>query len=242
MQAVERSVELLRAVAASSGSDCSAAALAHRCGLQRTTAWRLLMTLESQGMVMRDQRNGWFSLGPTLLQLRASVGGDSLVEAAQPVLERLSLETGETACLGIVDGDQVHYTAEVIPAVAHEESWLGQRVHLHASSMGKAFLAFIEPQRVESILGAHPPRYSAATITRLDDLHAELDRIRTRGYALYRGELENDDSWGVAAPIFGSLGQPLAVLCLWGPDDRGDQARLQALGRMTRHAARELSL
>ena len=115
------------------------------CGLNRATAWRLLMTLEEQGMVARNPHNGWFTLGPTFLELRASVGRDGLVEAARPVLERLSLETGETACLGLIDGDTVHYIAEVIPAIADEESWLEHRVDLHAASMGKAFLAYLDP-------------------------------------------------------------------------------------------------
>ena len=54
-----------------------------------------------------------------------------------------------------------------------------------------------------------------------------------------RGELE-EGSWGVAAPVLGIHEEPVAVVCLWGPDRRGDQARLEALGRLARRAAREL--
>ena len=202
VQSVDRAVELLRAVAAASGSDSGAAALAQMCGLNRATAWRLLMTLEEQGMVARNPRTGWFTLGPTFLELRTPVGRDGLVEAARPVLERLSLETGETACLGLIDGDSVHYVAEVIPAIADEESWLGRRVDLHAASMGKAFLAYVEPGRVREIVGDEPPRYTDATITNLEQFLAELDQVRAQGYAVCKGEMIIG-SWGVAAPIFG---------------------------------------
>jgi hypothetical protein len=74
VQSVDRAVELLRAVAVASGSDSGAAALAQMCGLNRATAWRLLMTLEEQGMVARNPHNGWFTLGPTFLELRAFRG------------------------------------------------------------------------------------------------------------------------------------------------------------------------
>jgi DNA-binding IclR family transcriptional regulator len=240
VQSVYRAIRLLKAVAASADADASVAALAHRCGLNRATAWRILMTLESEGVVRRDPHNGWFSVGPTILQLRRSVRRDSLVEAARPVLERLSLETGEPACLGVIEGDEIHYVAEAIPAIANEQSWLGRPVYLHASSMGKAFLAFIDQARVRQLLGEAPPRYTDATLTRLDEIYVELGVIRSRGYAISRGEIE-EGSWGVAAPIFGAEGEPVAALSLWGPDQRGGWERLEALGRLARQAARELS-
>lgn len=242
VQSVQRAIELLKAVAAASGSDASVAALAHRCGLNRITAWRLLMTLEAEDMVTRNPRNGWFTLGPAVEELRDAVGRDSLVDAAQPILERLSLETGETACLGIVDGDQVHYVAEVIPDIASEKSWLGQRVQLDDSSMGKAFLAFADPNRASKIVrkainGSHDDSSS-----HVDALTAELNQIRAQGYAIHSGRYQgaSGSAWGVAAPIIGGLGEPVAVLCLWGPDRRGGRARSQALGVLIRRAAQTL--
>lgn len=239
VQSVDRAVALLRALAAAGGS-ASVASLAHRCGLNRATAYRLLMTLERQRMVVREAGTGAFVLGPTIAELQLGLRHRDLEETAQPVLERLSLETGETACLGVIRGDMVHYVAEVIPAVADEESWLGERVFLHASSIGKAFLAFIDESRVDAIVGESLWRYTDSTITELTRLHAELAQARARGYAICRGELE-EGSWGVAAPVFGDHGEPVAVLCLWGPDNRGDLARCHALGRLARHAAQELS-
>ena len=144
-----------------------------------------------------------------------------------------------SACLGIVDGDTLRYAAEVIPEIADEESWLGSDVVLHASSMGKAFLAYLDPGRMETVLGPTLERHTASTITDLDVLRADLARARRRGYTFCRGE-QVDGSWGVAAPVFGPHGRPIAVLCLWGPDHRGGPDRFDALGRLTRNAARSL--
>jgi DNA-binding IclR family transcriptional regulator len=189
-------------------------------------------------MVIRDPRDGWFKVGPAIAGLLAEPSR-SLVEIAQPVLERVSLETGEIACLGIMDGSQVRYVAEVIPAIVQERSWLGEPLVLHASSVGKAILAHLEDDRVVYLVGEQPQRFTDTTITDLSALRTELRRVRGRGFAVCQGEFEHG-SWGVAAPVLGIRGEPLAALCLWGPDRRGDEARLEALGRLAHRAAREV--
>ena len=242
VQSVARAVDLLRAVAGAAGSDASVASLAKQAGLNRATAWRILTTLEAQGMVTRDGHNGWYAIGPTFDELAALGGGqERLLDRAQPVLERLSLETGEVACLGLVDGDTVSYAAEAMPAMLEEQSWLGEPAALHASSVGKAFLASLDLARLDEVLSALPlTRFTASTITDLDVLREDLVGTRRRGYAVCRGELE-DGAWGVAAPVLGAHRRPVAVLCLWGPDHRGGPDRFEALGRLTRGAARTLS-
>jgi IclR family acetate operon transcriptional repressor len=240
VQSVDRAVDLLQAVAAGGPGGTTVVSLAQSCGLNRATAWRLLTTLEARGMVARDRTSGKFAIGPAVPVLAAGGGSASLVERAQPILERLSLETGEIACLGLVEGEAVEYVAEVIPAIVCEQSWLGEHVVLHASSMGKAFLATLDEDRVDSLLGGAQAAYTPATITDPDELTLELRRIRSQGYAVCAGELQ-PGSWGVAAPVHGDDGATVAVLCLWGPGHRGDEARLAALGRLARRAAREIT-
>jgi IclR family acetate operon transcriptional repressor len=240
VQSVARAMELLKAVADARGEDATAASLAQRCGLNRATAWRLLMTLEAQGMVVRSPGSGTFLLGPAVAELHANQRQrEGLAELAQPMLERLSLETGEIACLGVVDDERVEYAAEAIPAIVDDCSWLGEPVALHASSIGKAFLASLEPHRVRELLADGLRRYTETTITDVSALEAELDQVRSRGYAVCRGELEID-SWGVAAPVL-RRGRLVAAVCLWGPVRRGDDTRLAALGQLARRAAQELA-
>jgi IclR family acetate operon transcriptional repressor len=240
VQSVARAMELLKAVAFARGAGASVVTLAQRCELNRATAWRLLTTLEGEGMVRRDPATGWFTLGAAVDDLYVQRREQrDLADAARPVLERLSLETGEIACLGIVEGDAVAYAAEVIPAIVDDCSWLGKPVILHASSMGKAFLASVEAEEVPSLVG-QLSRYTDATITDLANLRTELRQIRSTGYAVCRGEFE-PGSWGVAAPVLGTAGQAVALVCLWGPDRRGDNTRLAALGQVARRAARDLA-
>src|SRR5690606_26476314 len=102
VQSVHRAVALLRAVAAACGPDATATGLAAACGLNRATAWRILMTLEAHGLVVADRETGRYRIGFGLAELAGSVGIDALVQAAHPVLERLCLQTGETASLAVV--------------------------------------------------------------------------------------------------------------------------------------------
>ena len=163
-----------------------------------------------------------------------------LAELSLPLLERLSLETGEIACLGVVEGEGVEYAAEVIPAIVDDCSWLGEPVVLHASSIGKAFLATVPPERLPVLLDEPLKQYTDSTITDLAALAADLRQVRARGYAVCRGEFE-PGSWGVAAPVAGPAGEVVAFVCLWGPDQRGDDTRLAALGQLARRAARDLA-
>jgi DNA-binding IclR family transcriptional regulator len=241
VQSVERAIDLLKAVAASRRPGGSTVVeLAGACALNRATAWRLLTTLEDQGMVTRHGSSGQYTIGPAVPGLMTARSSVNLVEVVQPVLERLSLETGEIACFGLVEGDDVHYVAEVIPTILSERSWVGEPVALHASSMGKAVLAFLDEDHLESVVGASAEAFTPSTITDLGLLKQELRRVRSLGYALCMGEFE-EGSWGVAAPVFTAAGTPAGALCLWGPDRRGDRARLTALGRLARRAAAEIS-
>jgi DNA-binding IclR family transcriptional regulator len=89
VQSVDRAVALLRAVAAASEAGGTVTALAATCGLNRATAWRILMTLEAHGMVVSDRQTGRYRIGFGIVELAGSAGVDALVQAAHPALERV---------------------------------------------------------------------------------------------------------------------------------------------------------
>ena len=99
VQSVQRAASLLRAVASAAGPASTATALADTVGLNRTTTWRILATLERERLVAHDKETGWYSLGFGLIDLAGRAGGDSLVGASQAVLQRIAAETGETCLL-----------------------------------------------------------------------------------------------------------------------------------------------
>jgi DNA-binding IclR family transcriptional regulator len=251
VQSVDRAMLLLRAVASASAEDSTATRLAEACGLNRATAWRILHTLEAHGAVSCNHATGRWSIGLAVADLARSAGVDAVIEAARPYLERLSLQTGETAALAVVRDVGLTYVAEVAPVAIVAASWRGRTVPLHATSTGKVLLAFGDHRTANAAghgtghgsghgTGAALESFTDTTVTDPEALAAELELTRRRGYAICRGEYEAS-AWGVSAPVLDRHHQPVAVLSVWGPASRVNDARFEVLGTLVRDAAAELS-
>ncbi|GAA4857225.1 IclR family transcriptional regulator [Saccharopolyspora rosea] len=240
VQSLDRAVALLNAVSASAPEGRSAAELAVECGLNRATAWRLLATLEHHALVERDPVTNRYSIGFAISRMAATAGVDGLVRRAHDVLERLSRETGETANLAVAQRLGLTYVDEVAPPVVLSARWLGRHVPIHATSAGKAFLAWLPEQEVESMLNSPLAEFTETTRTDRDALRRELADIRGQGYSVSVGELESH-VYGVAAPVLDARRRPVAIVSIWGPEDRVPESRFPELGALARAAAEEIA-
>jgi DNA-binding IclR family transcriptional regulator len=229
IQSVQRAATLLEAVA-DSPRPRTAPELAEACGLHRSTAWRILATLEEAGLVDRDPATNRYSIGPAVARLAANAA-ESLPRMARPHLEELSRRTGETVSLAVPRRLQLVYVDQVQAPHVMAADWLGRAVPLHATSTGKALLAFLAPEELEAALTQSLQPFTDVTITDPAELRAELERTRRRGYALSRGELETA-LWGASAPIKDSQDRAAAVVSVWGAEGRlKAKGRLDELGR-----------
>lgn len=244
VQSVERAAALLRAVAEATDDETTAPALAEAVGLHRTTTWRILATLEQERLVRRDERTGAYRLGFGLIDLAGRASGAALARSAAPVLRRLAEEVGETAALAVLREGALTYVAESTSASVVVSAGLsGLPVPMHATSTGKALLAFSPPDDVRALLGPGDgdlPRHTRATITSRTALMEELAATRARGYAVCRGEFETT-AWGVSAPVSDAAGRPVAIVSIWGPGERLTDERFPALGDLAVAAATEIS-
>ena len=236
IQSIDRAVELLEAVASAPEPE-PVATLAARCGLNRSTAWRILATLEHHGLVERDP-NG-YRLGHTVLRLAAAAGLELLDRLAQPLLRRLADATGETVNLAIARRLELVYADQLRTRHVMAPNWLGHAVPLHATSTGKAFLAALPAAELDALLRAPLERFTATTITDPRALRGELDDVRARGHAVSRGELETA-LWGVSAAACDAAARPVAVVSVWGAEARV-RDRLDELGVSCSRVAGELA-
>ena len=244
VQSVVRAVALLRAVAAASGPTATASALAETVGLNRTTTWRLLSTLEQQRLVSLDRETGWYSLGFGLVDLAGRAGDSSLARTARALLQRIATETGETAALAVMRHGALTYVTEAVAEAVVSVTWQGRVVPLHATSTGKVLLAFSRPDEVGQLLalprGGRLRRFTSTTVTSRAALGMELAQVRERGFAVCRGEFE-ESAWGVSAPVRDVAGRPVAVLSIWGPPERITVKRFDSLGVLAVAGAEELA-
>ena len=239
VQSVDRAMLLLRAVADASPEDSTAARLGERCGLNRATAWRILTTLEAHEVVGCDRETGRWSVGGAVVDIAWAAGTETLVARARPQLERLALETGETAALAVWRLGALTYVDEVVPPAIVAATWQGQTVPLHATSTGKVLLAFGDPAPAPVATRGRLERFTDTTVGTVARLHEELAAVRASGYATCRGEYEAS-AWGVSAPVVDGAGRLLAVLSIWGPGTRVGDDRLDVLGPAVRDAAASL--
>jgi len=118
-------------------------------------------------------------------------------------------------------------------------SWLGKPLPLHATSGGKAFLAWLRPDERDAILPSELPRYTERTITDRGELDRELDEVRRAGYARCIKEYEEFSS-GVSAAVLNHHQYPIAVINVWSPAPRNPVRKLNEIGRDAMTTAQEV--
>lgn len=216
--------------------------LAQELDIHKSTAFRLLSTLEQRGMVEQHVETQKYRLGFALVRLAGAVrAGLDLTRSARPVCEWLSEETGETVNLAVLEGgevvniDQVNLSSSVLSV-----DWLGRRTGMHATSTGKVFLAHLPDRVRDEIIRRRLPRLTPQTVVDPDELRRQLTIIRRRGWSATEQELELGLN-AVAAPVHGADGSVLATVCVSGPVFRLTSDRLDEVGALTADAGHQIS-
>lgn len=240
VQSLERAIALLNAVSSSAPEGRSVAELAAECGLNRATAWRLLATLEYHALLERDPVGNRYTIGSAVSRMASTAGLEGLIRRSHDVLQRLCRETGETANLAVAQRLGLTYVDEVVPSAVLSARWLGRQVPIHASSAGKALLAWQTGAEVDGLLSGPLAEYTETTRTDRAALHDELAKVRAQGYSVSVGELE-PQVYGVAAPVLDAREHPVAVVSVWGPRERVPESRFAELGARARESAAEIS-
>lgn len=240
VQSVDRAARLLRAVADAGTQGASTVALGTSCHLNRATAWRLLSTLETHGLVSNDRDTGLWTIGAGAFSLVRRAGQEALLHDTHEVLERLALQTGETAALAVRRNGGLTYVDEVAPPAVVAQAWGSQPISLHATSTGKVLLAWSEADVVDRLLPSRLERFTESTITDRDVLREDLEVVRQRGYACCDAEFD-PAACGVSAPVLDVSGRLLAVVSVWGPPPRVAPERFPVLGPLTMEAAARMA-
>jgi IclR family acetate operon transcriptional repressor len=189
VQSVERVFELLEVITAA-GGEMSLSELSAAANLPLPTIHRLLRTLVPSGYV-RQLPNRNYALGPRLILL-GEAAGRQFGSSARPMLDGLVAQLGESANMAVLDGQQVVYIAQAQSSRSMRMfTEVGRRAPTHNTGVGKAILATLPDEQVRSIVTAAgmttPTEKSLGTP---EELFADLERIRERGYAIDDEEQE----------------------------------------------------
>jgi IclR family transcriptional regulator, acetate operon repressor len=189
IQSVDRALFLLETIA-EAGGEATLTDLATRTGLNISTCHHLLATLIQRGFATKVPGRRLYALGGRILYLGHACLQVDLPRRAQPYLENINRATGETVHLAALQGDHVVTLAvrEARHAVRVDTGKIGRVEAPHATSVGKAILAWLPEDEMRRILGGGMKRYTDKTITEFPALLESLRIVRRNGYALDREE------------------------------------------------------
>lgn len=216
--------------------------MARRLGIHRSSASRLAATLAAAGYLRPAGAPGRYAPGGKLARLSALVAGAELPEVATPVLGELVAELGETGHLATLDGTEAMTTVVVDGwRSVRMHSTVGKRSPAHATAIGKVMLSGLPDAEVRRRYGSGPlESRTAATVTSVEALLAQLAEVRAAGCAFDRAELE-PGLHCIAAPVRDHTGAVIAAAGISGPADRVTDETRDALAGAVRAAAAAIS-
>lgn len=204
-QTVARALDVVSFV---SRGNRSLGEVADHLGVHKSTALRLLQTLEERGFVRR-QPDGRYAMGFELIALgQLALDQVEARSAAHGHLQELAARYGHTVHLGELVGDHIVYVDKIDGrGTVAMGSRIGLPAKLHTAAVAKVIAAFQTPADRERIIAAATfEPYTQTTLTDIDALRKDLDITRARGHAEDNGEHEDYINC-VAVPVFDATGK-----------------------------------
>jgi DNA-binding IclR family transcriptional regulator len=204
------------------GSHFKISELARQLHLDRSTTYRILLSLEKCGFVEKDEKTGEYSLGMAAFEVgNAFIRQMDFVKISKPIIADLALSVQETVHLAVLSNTEIVYVDKAdSPRTLGVISKIGQRGPVYCTALGKVLLAH-QPQaeltRIIQEIKLRP--YTKNTITSKKVLAEELKEIRKKGYSLDRREIEEDVEC-IGAPIRDHRGEVIAALSISGPQKK----------------------
>jgi DNA-binding IclR family transcriptional regulator len=182
---------LVRALAvlellANSPNGLTLAEVGRKLHIPKSSAHCILLTFLRQDYVTRSERTRRYVLGQKVFSLAShALAGQQVREAAMPHLRQLMLATNLTVHMGVLEGSDAILVAKVDPpGVTSLATWLGRRMEVHCTGVGKALIAYLPKPELEQLVRSRSfPRHNENTIVSTKRLLQELENVRAAGYA-----------------------------------------------------------
>jgi IclR family acetate operon transcriptional repressor len=241
VQALDRAMILLTTLARQ--DEARLTDLAASTDMAASTAHRILMTLETHGIVAFDENSQNWSVGVEAFRIGSSFTRRVRVaDVGRGIMRELMEKTGETANLAIADDDEVVFVSQVETHAAIRAFFRpGTRGLMHASGIGKALLSEYTDAAVARVIarrGLTP--FTPKTLTSTAALMADLAATRARGWSI-DDEERNIGMRCLAAPIYDANGEAMAGVSISGPTVRMTDGKIAEFGPYVADAARRIS-
>jgi DNA-binding IclR family transcriptional regulator len=240
--ALERGLAILECLA-SSHHGLTLSQITRTVNLPKSSVHCLLLTFQRCSYIERDDETGRYRLGLRLFGLaNTALAGITLREHAAPLLRRLMDRTGLTVHMAALEHDEAVLIARFDPpGVPRPATWVGKRMELHCTALGKALLAYTSEPRVEELVRKHGLlRHNENTIASFRRLKQELEVVRQRGYSV-DDEEEEIGVRCIGAPLIDSSGQAPAAISVTGSTSDIDVTSCTQIVAAVKEAAASIS-
>lgn len=240
VRSVDRALDIIEQL--SSNGPLGPSRLAELTGMDKSTVFRLLATLQQRGYVDRRE-NGIYTLGAKLISVVSShMSSLELQTEARPFLSDLSTDLGLTTHMGLLVGAEVVYI-ELLDKIPTPQiySQIGRHVPAYCSSLGKCLLARLSGDDLEEVMHRQEfKRFTQNTISNLIELKEHLRIVRKQGWALDDEESEYDHIC-VGAPIYDYRGEIIAAVSASGTTSMIPRDYLPVVVEAVKKTAKDIS-
>jgi len=242
-QSLEKGLAVLRAFNAKRRTMTLADA-AEAAGINKSSAQRMVYTLEQLGYVRKHAQTRRYQLTPRVMEIGFNyLAADALIDMANPFLAELAGATGETCNLTEPDGVEMVYVARFVSAkFVPIHMPIGSRIPMYCTSAGRAFLSALpEPDARALLRSSKREVHTTHTRTATEEIMGLLREAHTQGFATNREELFLGDM-AIGAPVIAAHGQPVAAVHVVAPTSRWSlEEAVQRLAPAVLECARAIS-
>lgn len=241
VQSIDRALDIIE-VLSQENEGLGVTEIAGRIGLPKSTAHRIIATMADRGYINKTDK-GTYKIGLKLIEaVSCYINGLELQTEARPYVAKITAELGLTSHLGVLDGDQVVYIEKMdVFSSVRMYSQIGVRVHAYSCSLGKCLLSNYSSQQVRKIMAnCSFIKFTKKTLGSVDELIADLDRVRSRGWAIDDEEAETGHRC-IGAPIYDYRGDIISAISASGPTSILTEDRIEPVALYVRKQALEIS-
>jgi len=221
----------------------STSEIGRRLGIPKSSAHLILSTLERRGFLQKNAKTGRYCFGLQLVSLsRSALENLDLREEANPFLRSLMQESGLTVHMAVLERDEAVIIEKVeAPGLVRLASWIGRRLDVNCTGVGKVLLAFLPDDELEYLLKTKDfARHNGRTITSKSALRRELKVVKQSGYSLDNEE-DEPGVCCIGAPVFDENGKAVAAISVAGISSQIGTARVPILARLVTRVAGSIS-
>jgi IclR family acetate operon transcriptional repressor len=241
--ALERGFTILETIAESS-SGLTNSEISRKLEIPKSTASYLLRTMEKRGYLRKDETTGKFRLGFRLLRLTHGILDNVDVrEVAKPVMQEFVKRTQMASHLAVLDNGRAVYVEKIeAESFVRMDIWVGHRLPVHTTAVGKALVAYLPTEEVIRILEERGmEKRTLQTISTHTRFLRELEKVRTYGFALDNEE-NSEGVRCVASPIFNMQGKVIAAIGTSNLSFHLEDSKLPEIVEILKKSAAEISM